>query len=174
MRIFHALLAGAALIAAPVWAQGRPDPEAQKIAMEKFRFLVGKWSGEAVVINSQGKELRLTQTEDVQFRLGGLILVVEGTGRDEKGELVFNALAVISFDQDSGTYKIRAWNAGSTVETEIKTDGKSFVWGFERNPVSVIDKMTLDEQGRWSETSDSVMTGGRKVHSVRMLLSKIQ
>ena len=142
--------------------------------MEKMRFLAGTWVGEATVTTGDGKTIVLTQTEQVEYRLDGLLLVIEGTGRDTSGKVAFNAFAVVSFDSNSGTYRIRAWNAGSYVETEMKVLGQGFEWSFERGPVSMTDRMTVDSQGRWAETSEAVLSDGRKVHSVRMLLSRKQ
>lgn len=156
------------------FAQGRPDAAAQKAAMEKFRFLAGTWAGEAVVTAGDGATVTISQTEEVQYRLDGLVLVIEGTGRDASGKVVFNAFAVVSFEPSTATYRIRAWNAGSFVETEIKpaAAGQGFEWGFERGPLKMMDRMTVDADGRWAETSEAVLADGRKVHSVRMLLSK--
>jgi hypothetical protein len=171
LLITTAVLA-AALLTPTLRAQGRPDPTAQKTAMEKFKFLVGTWTGDATISPGEGPQLTIRQTEEVMYKLDGVVLLIEGTGRDDSGKVVFNALAIVSYDPNSGTYRIRAWNAGNFVETEIKTSGKGFDWGFDRGPVSMTNHMTVDEQGRWSETSEVVLKDGRKVHGVRMLLSR--
>ena len=94
-------------LAMPVGAQERANPERQREAMKRLSFLVGQWHGEATTFVA-GVRKRLNQTEDVRFRLDGLVLLVEGTGRDpETGAVVFNALATIVFDEASGTYRFR-------------------------------------------------------------------
>jgi hypothetical protein len=60
-----------------------PDVEAQRTAMKKLGFLVGDWSGEASVLRSPGQFAELAQTESAQFRLDGLVLVIEGVGRTQ-------------------------------------------------------------------------------------------
>ena len=96
-------------------AQVRPDVAAQREAMQKLAFLVGQWKGEATVSMGPGGPRRLEQTEDVQFKLDGLVLLIEGTGRNPvSGAVEFNALATVSFDEASGAYRFRAYSAATT------------------------------------------------------------
>jgi hypothetical protein len=55
----------------------QPDVEAQRAAMKKLGFLVGEWSGEASVLHGPGQFVELVQTESAQFKLDGLVLVIE-------------------------------------------------------------------------------------------------
>jgi hypothetical protein len=67
--------------------------------MKRLGFLVGEWSGEASVLRGPGQFVELAQTESAQFKLDGLVLVVEGVGRTKaEGKLALQALALISFD----------------------------------------------------------------------------
>src|ERR1700682_4753637 len=84
-------------LAAGVHGQ-QPNVSAQREAMKKLAFLVGKWSGDASVIRGPGEPMKLVQTEDVQFKLDGLVMLVEGSGRNSDGQVVFRALATISYD----------------------------------------------------------------------------
>jgi hypothetical protein len=167
-----ALSLSAVLITAAAHAQQRPDLAGQKAAMDKLGFLAGTWTGEATISAGQGKQINIKQTEQVTFKLDGLALLIEGTGRDDSGKVVFNALAVVSFDPQTGNYRIRAWNSGNFVDTEFKVLEKGFEWGFQRGPVTVQNRMTVDDKGRWSEESEATLNGGQKVHSVRMVLSR--
>src|SRR5712692_10344383 len=58
-----------------------PNLEAQRAAMKKLAFLVGKWSGEASVLRGPREFVDLWQTEEAQFKLDGLLLIIEGAGR---------------------------------------------------------------------------------------------
>ena len=58
-------------------AQQQPNVAAQRQAMKKLEFLVGHWSGTATVVRGPGEPLKLTQTEDVQFKLDGLVLLIQ-------------------------------------------------------------------------------------------------
>ena len=103
-------------------AQGGPDAAAHRAAMEKFRFLAGTWKGEATITAPDGKPTVVEQTEPVEYRLDSVVLVIEGTGRDAAGKVAFNALAVVSFDPASGTYRMRAWNAGNFVLLTLRLE----------------------------------------------------
>src|SRR5947207_13090632 len=89
---FLALLLGAAFICS---AQ-QPNVTAQREAMKKLEFLAGKWSGDASVSRGPGEPMKVVQTENIQFKLDGLVLLLEGTGRNEDGKAVFQALATVS------------------------------------------------------------------------------
>ena len=175
MRIFIPWIGVVAVLfgcCADTAAQGRPDPVVHKTALEKLKFLEGKWKGEATIITAQGETMKIVQTEDVQYKLQGTVMLIEGTGRDEQGKIVFNALAVVSFEPATKIYRIRAWNNGNSVETELKVGKESFEWGFDMGPVRVVHKMNVDQKGRWSELSEAKTPDGKTVHSIRMLLSR--
>ena len=79
-----------------------PNVEAQRAAMKKLDFLLGKWSGECTCAARAGRTLELTQTEEVQYKLDGLVLLIEGTGRNKSdGKVVFRALATVAYDEDA-------------------------------------------------------------------------
>src|SRR5271154_947189 len=90
-----------------------PDLEAQRAAMKKLSFLTGKWAGEARVFRGPSEPVVLTQTEEAQYKLDGLILLIEGVGRTKvDGKLALQALGIVSYDDESGTYRMRAFNDG--------------------------------------------------------------
>ena len=53
-----------------------PMSEAQKNAMKKLSFLAGKWSGKATVRLGPGEPIDLIQTDDIEYRLDGTILLI--------------------------------------------------------------------------------------------------
>ena len=83
---------------------GTPDVEAQRTAMRKLGFLVGDWSGEASVLHGPGQFSELAQTQSAQFKLDGLVLMIEGVGRTKTdGKPALQALGLISFADETGT-----------------------------------------------------------------------
>jgi hypothetical protein len=103
------------LSAAPaVYGQQGPDVAAQRDAMKKLSFLAGMWTGEASVMTQNGPA-KVQQTESVAYKLDGLAMLVEGTGRNpETGEVKFQAMAVITYDDSSHAYRFRSYNEGRT------------------------------------------------------------
>ncbi|MGE4162272.1 MAG: DUF1579 family protein [Vicinamibacterales bacterium] len=147
--------------ATSVVAQSRPDVAAQREAMQKLAFLVGRWTGEATVATGPEGPRRVEQTEDVQFKLDGLVLLIEGTGRNPvSGAVEFNALATVSFDEASGAYRFRAYSGGNYVETVLTLRDRGLEWGFTAGPATVTNTMHLDDTGQWVEVTDVVINGG--------------
>ena len=86
-------LAAVSLIAGMAQVPGTPDVDAQRAAMKKLSFLIGKWAGEASVLRGPGQFVDLSQTEEAQFKLDGLVLMIEGVGRTKAdGKLALQAL----------------------------------------------------------------------------------
>lgn len=103
-------------------AQPVPSPnlEAQREGMKKLQFLVGRWSGEACLHHGQGEPAILVQTEEAQYKLDGLILLIEGIGRIKAdGKPALQALGILSYDDAAGRYRMRAFNDGRFLETEV-------------------------------------------------------
>lgn len=151
-----------------------PSPEAQREAMKKLSFLVGKWSGEADVQRGPGSPVKIRQAEDIQYRLGGLLLVIEGTGFDiQTGKVLFNAFAVVSYDDSKNQYRIRAFNDGRQVETELEVSERGFAWGFQSGPAAVRNVMTLNHKNEWAESTTAKVGDRPEFTSLRMLLKRI-
>jgi hypothetical protein len=129
-----------------------PDLDAQRAAMKKLEFLVGKWTGEARMLRAQGEPLVMIQTEEAQYRLDGLILSIEGVGRNRAdGKLALQAFGIVSYDDETGTYRMRAFNDGRFLETEVKLIDKGFTWGFALGPYRTSSVMRIDDKGNWTE-----------------------
>ena len=138
-----------------------PNIEAQRAAMKRLEFLVGEWSGEASVLRGPGLFVDLVQTESVQYRLDGLLLVIEGVGRTRSdGGVALQALGLISFDDESGVYRMRAFNDGRWLETEVKlADGEdSISWGFTLGEFKTSTVLCINDKGEWTE--DGQLTVG--------------
>jgi hypothetical protein len=110
-----------------------PDLEAQREAMKKLGFLVGKWAGEARLLRGPTESVELLQTEEAQYKLDGLIVVIEGVGRTKSGDRPHvQALGIVSYDDERKTYHLRAFNDGRFLETEMKLleNSKGMTWSF--------------------------------------------
>jgi hypothetical protein len=137
-----------------------PDVKAQRIAMKKLGFLAGEWSGEASVLRGPGQFAELTQTESAQFKLDGLVLEIEGVGRTKADDkLSLQALGLISFDDETGTYRMRAFNDGRWLDTEIKLagGGNSISWGLAFGEFRTTTVLRIDENGDWTERGELVV-----------------
>jgi hypothetical protein len=131
-----------------------PDIEAQRAAMKKLNFLVGKWTGEARITRQAGETMELVQTEEAAYKLDGLILVIEGIGRTKSdGAPLLQAFGLLSYEDESKTYRMRAFNDGRFLETDVKPleEGKGMSWGFALGKIKTNSVMRINEKGEWTE-----------------------
>ena len=146
---------------APGGAQIRPpNPEAQRAAMEKLGFLVGSWKGESHSLDASGELKPLVQTEEVHYRLGGLVLEIEGVGRTRDGKVVSDVIAMYWFDQAAGTYRSRSFGSGglfSETTVQLAPEGKriSRSVGFGQATTSCVAR--IDEKGDWKELCETTV-----------------
>jgi hypothetical protein len=134
-----------------------PDLNAQRAAMQKLAFLIGKWSGEARILRGPNQWLDVHQTEEAQFKLNGLLLVIEGVGRSKSdGQAVLQAFGLISFDDESATYRMRAFNDGRFLESEVKLldEPNAITWGFSLGPYKTKSVLRINERGDWTEFAE--------------------
>jgi hypothetical protein len=99
----------------------------------------------------------LLQTEQAQFKLDGLLLVIEGVGQAKSGEQsLLQALGVISYDDQSGTYYLRAFNDGRFLETTVKLleQGYGMSWGFALGEIRTNTVLRINERGEWTEAGE--------------------
>jgi len=146
--------------------------QTQREAMHKLAFLEGKWSGPVTVVRGPGEPLHLTQTEQIEYKLDGLVLLIEGSSTTAHGETPFRALATIAYDDGSHAYRIRAYNDGHYIDTELTTADKGFSWNFDAGPAHVVNTMHLTNKGEWNEVTDVSFGSGPAHRSVEMLLQR--
>jgi hypothetical protein len=138
-------------LASPLMAQlpRTPDVQAQRTAMKKLSFLIGTWSGQAHVLRGPSEWVDLIQTEEARYKLDGLVLVIEGIGRTTNGEIALQALGMISYDDESGAYRMRAYNDGRWLETEVRIveGGKGITWGFSLGEFKTASTLRINDKG---------------------------
>ena len=186
VRTFAALIiTGLALIAAPspasAQAEGRqgPDIAEQRAAMERLSPLVGRWQGEADVVVPHA--LTVHQTERVETDLTGLVLVIHGQGfanAEHTGDAIFNAMAVVSYNDRNDIYEFRSYTAtgyATTATGAFQSDG-SFRWSIvpEGSPVHVRFTIVFDAT-TWREIGEiSYDRGATWSRTITLDLHKIQ
>jgi hypothetical protein len=146
--------------------------EVQRQAMQKLAFLAGHWSGPITIVRGPGEPLKATQSEDVQFKLDGLVMLVEGKSTASDGKVEFSALAAISYDDSTKTYRFRAYHDGQYIDTELTVTATGFSWGFQGGPAHVVNTMHLTEKGEWQESTSVNMENAPPRQVVDMLLKR--
>jgi hypothetical protein len=144
--------------------------DVQREAMRKLSFLAGHWSGPASIVRGPGEPLHLTQTEDVEYKLDGLVLLIEGKSTSDDGKVAFSALATIAYDDASRTYRFRAFHDGHYLDTELSVPTNGFSWGFTAGPAHIVNTMHLTDKGEWDEVTEVTVGSNPPHRSVDMQL----
>ncbi len=146
--------------------------DAQREAMRKLSFLAGHWSGPITIVRGPGEALHLTQTENVEYKLDGLVLLIEGKSTSADGKVQFSALATIAYDDASHTYRFRAYNDGHYLDTELSVPANGFSWSFMAGPAHIVNTMHLTSKGEWDEVTDVTVGSNPPHRSVDMQLQQ--
>jgi hypothetical protein len=138
---------------------------AQMDQMKKVSFLVGQWKGEGWIDFGQGQR-RFTETESVQSKLGGEVLLIEGLGKTnvdgkETGTTVHNAIALVTYDDKAKTFRFQAHQAGGrSVDSEARVTEGALEWGFTDERAGTFRfKIRLNDAGKWFEIGEGSRDG---------------
>jgi hypothetical protein len=136
---------------------GMPNVEVQRAAMRKLSFLIGRWSGEARMLRGPGEPIEMKQSEEAEYKLDGLIMIIQGIGRTKSDDKpVLQAFAVISYDDENSAYRMRAFNDGRYLETDLKlaADEKGASWGFTFGSIKTSSVLRINDKGEWTEQAE--------------------
>lgn len=153
--------------------------DALKQEMQKLAYFAGKWKGEAIAKQRNGTDTKVIQEEEIQFKLDNTVLLIEGTGRNPENlnEIVFNALAIVSYDEATKEFKLR-----SHVKDGKKTDAyfkilaeNHFEWGFDvPNNAKIRYDIKLDPKAKtWVEIGEYTADGATWYKFIELKLNKL-
>lgn len=165
----------ALVICTQLFAQAPDHSETCKAEMKKLEYLVGNWKGDAVVQTRNGP-LTVNQTEKIEWRLDGVVLAIEGTGR-QNNEITFNAFAIANYDPYSKQFKFKSYTKeGGSTDAYFKVlADNNFEWGFDTpNGGKVKFVITLDPTKKtWHEVGQYSADGTNWMKTIEMNLTKI-
>jgi hypothetical protein len=148
------------VLSIPALAQ-QPD-SIQRDAIKKLSWVIGQWKGESWAEYRPGQRAYTKMTETVQTKLDGTVLLIEGLGKrklsdTQEGDVVHNAMAVVSYDEKAKRYRWQAWRipGGSYTDTELKVEGEVLEWSMQTPQGGVTRfRIKLDEKGEWYEVGE--------------------
>ena len=114
------------------------------------------------MLRGPGAMVELAQTEEAEYKLNGLVLMIEGCGRSKAdGATVLEALGIISYDDENSVYRMRAFNDGRWLETQVQlsSDGRGMTWGFALGEIRTSSVLKINEEGEWTEHAEIVIGG---------------
>lgn len=144
------------LTATSILSQAQPKiTEAHLEAIAKFGFLEGNWHGSGWMMVQGGKQVLFEQREKVQWKLDKSVLLIEGKGESE-GEIIHNAMAVLSYDPENTAYSFRSYLAnGLSGEYQVElTSDQQMVWHLEFPGRTIRYTVTINEKGQWYEIGE--------------------
>jgi hypothetical protein len=144
-------------------------------AIKKIAFIEGQWEGIANVTSGPGQNLELDQQENVELKLEGKLMAIEGKGFN-KGKLEFNAFAIVTFNEENQEYEMQSWlsTGQKTKAYIILHEENHWEWGFDIPQGKVRYFIMLNDKGQWSEKGEFSPNGSVWYPSFNMLLTKKQ
>jgi hypothetical protein len=129
--------------------------ETAKAKMKELAFMAGEWTGSGWTTGQDRKMSTFSQTESLQFDLGGTVLIIRGQGKDAQGNIAHNAFAVISYNAQTKAYQMHSWleNGMSTqAAVELLGPGK-LNWWFKTESGTI--RYKLEFEGKtWKESGE--------------------
>ncbi len=158
-----------------VYSQSPGENEiAQKVqaAMKKLEPLAGEWEGSATITRGPNKT-EIKQQEKVSFKVKEHALLIEGTGLDSDGNVVFEAIGLIVYSPFTESYSIRAVrDNGLFIDTEVIVSDNQLQWTIPAaNGGKARQTITFDDSS-WEEVGEYSQDGEHWMRYLSMSLTK--
>ena len=151
--------------------------------MRKLDFLVGEWKGDAWIRmgGPSAKTEHIAQHEVVRPKAGGHALLIEGIGKSKLedgtiGEVVHDALAIVSWDAAANQYRFQTWTSENRPAVPMRfevPEPNRVVWGFDTPQGGTIRyTIRLTEAGEWHEVGEFSRDGKTFSKFFEMTLKK--
>jgi hypothetical protein len=155
-----------------------PDVKAPvQAAMQQTAVMVGEWRGTSSSIRPDGSREIAEMHEQIRWKLDETVLLIEGRGVNESGEVAHNALAVLSFDPFTRSYKFNshiAQGLQTAASFEVLEPNVKFRWGYETLAGKIRFTLTFSEDGtHWHEIGEFSRDGETWFPTLEMNLDKV-
>lgn len=146
--------------AVSAFAQDKAVVELKKNEMKKVEKMAGVWKGSGWIMQGPTRET-FTGTENVQRKVDGLALLVEGRFTNPEGRVIHETLATIGFDEKLKALRMRSYLAsGISGEFDIKPVAENFEWGFDTSAGTVRYTIKIDPD-KWNEIGEFTRDSGK-------------
>lgn len=139
--------------------------ERQRAALGRLDPMVGSWAGSGWIATGPGQRREFTQTEQVERKLDGTLITIQGEGRDktDPAKVVHSAFAILTYDPGKQQYRYLAFSGGRSLDVVPEITAKGWRWGFD-TPAGRI-RNTLDfSAGEWREFGEISRDSGQTWH----------
>lgn len=147
--------------------------ETQRGEMKKVESLIGEWKGSGWIQQGDKRET-FTGTENVQRKVDGLALLIEGKFANAEGKIIHNTLAVLSYDAKNSKYSFRTYlSTGRSGEFDFKIVSDSYEWGFQMQAMTI--RYTINTANNtWLEVGEVSKDGKTWMKFLEMKLEKVK
>ena len=139
-------------------SSAQPSETVAKEKMKAFAFWAGHWQGEGSIQMGPGEPKKSTVDEQLDFKLDGTVLLIEGVGKSVPGNaIVHHALGILSFDQSDNQYKLNSYlKDGRSAQAWIKIiEDNKYQWGFDTPNGKIRYSITIDPAKKtWNEIGE--------------------
>ena len=155
MKVLTFLLV-AVILASSAAAQA---PQSTAKQMAALNFLIGDWEGDGWITMGPGPKRTFHQTEHVQSKLRGELLLIEGLGHstEDTSRVVHTALAIISYDPGQSRYHMRAYSTGGKfIDADVTVKDSSYAWSMDDPSAGTIRyTIGLNDKRQWDEVGEA-------------------
>jgi len=129
--------------------------------MSHVKFLVGQWKGTGWML-MDGKKEYFDQTENINAKLDGGVIIVEGLGKvPQTDKVIHNALAILTYDVIKKQYRwTSTTTAGYISDVAPDVSHEKFVWMLNSRGGKIRYTITLDK-GDWLEIGEQSNDDGK-------------
>ncbi len=173
MKKFLTILTFIFLSVIAVSAQVENTAELQRTEVKKLETMVGQWKGSGWIQQGAKRET-FTGTENVQRKLDGLALLVEGKFANVEGKIIHETLAVLAFNAKDSKYNFRTYLAsGMSGEYDFRIVEDSYEWGFQ-TPMGTIRYTIKTANDIWFEVGEFSKDGKNWMKFFEMKLDRVK
>jgi len=147
--------------------------EMQRAEVKKLDSMVGQWKGSGWMQQGPNRQT-FTGTENVQRKLDGLALLIEGKFTNPEGKVIHETLAILDFNTKESKYRFRTYLAsGMTGEQDYRLLADGYEWGFQTQAGTIryTIKTTNDV---WFEIGEFSKDGKNWIKIFEMKLEKVK
>ena len=149
------------------------NAEQQRAEVKKLESLVGQWKGSGWIQQGAKRETFIG-TENVQRKLDGLAILVEGKFANPEGKTIHETLAVLSFAAKESKYRFRTYLAnGMSGEYDFRLLGSGYEWGFQVETGTIRYTIKTDNDV-WFEIGEFSRDGKTWIKFFEMKLEKVK
>jgi hypothetical protein len=160
-----AALLGLCLLLASAGAGQDPAPAPDRAtAMRRFEAWIGTWSGSGWSLDAAGQRTDFTYVEQVQPRVGGTVLLLEGHGTaraaDGTETVTHDGLVLVYYDEHARGYR---WNGhevrSGTMDTEARVIDGGLEWSLPTAGGATVRFTITFADGHWHEIGEASADG---------------